>query len=168
MNDLPSPVNLHNRVMNELDRINQSELPVYKKIPAQLGLNLAAVITGIAACVFESAKFALSVPTAILIKYAALGTLRLITCHKSETLNAAYDVLPGVQDCAATAFRAVKQFVGIVPSLTGVLVFGSNWNVNEQHRLGNCSIRTRDNLKAFEKLIPSPDKENYPRLRVAY
>ncbi len=140
--------------MNIIDGIRQSDMPMIGKIPAEMGMNLVAVVTGVASVAFESLKLALSIPTAILAKYIVMGSLRLITCDHFEALKKGYDALPGFMDCLDTAGKIVNQFVGIIPSVVGTVlpVLGSAWNVKEQHRLGNCQIDRLNKNELREKL----------------
>lgn len=136
-----SPMSLNNRAMNLVDSANRVS-KFYARIPAKIGANTIATVTGLGATAFQTGKFALSVPTAVAYKYLLLGTLRVLTLNKIQFLKTGYNAAPGLVDCARTAGKVVTSATGVLLSAASVVTLGalSKINVIAQHKMGNCSI----------------------------
>jgi transposase-like protein len=140
---------IHNGIMNKIDSLNHSDIIAPVKWVGLSGLNLAAAVNGVARTTFEIFNLAWQIPVALckelllrpMVWLRGDSVVRPVGREIDDVYKMyPYKQIPGFEHCAETFSNIGKQFAGVFTSLGGVLVVGSEYNVEQQHKLGNCSI----------------------------
>lgn len=145
------PLKLHDSAMNMVDRANRSQSNFLVKGVKIAGSNVTAAVTGVASTIFEAGKSSAQLVGAF-AKYAAIGTVRVITVDYFKAPKTAFNALPGFKDCGTSAMNTLKQGLGVLTSLSGVLIVGSKFNATTQHKLGNVKVVQFARQEACNKL----------------
>ncbi len=149
------PPNILQSALVSLENLNELKGSKIKMIglkkPAQLGMNIFALVLNIASVAREIFAAILQLPFAV-IKLGVDG-VRQIT--STPLLNKLSNKLPSFKDCGSSAVRAGAQTLGIFSSVTGIALFwnrGSEININMQTALGNYKSPKKTDDK--EKPLP--------------